>query len=481
MKEATAAAAWVRKGSICVPYRSSCCSRRRSVCSQFRSLRFFTRHATFAYNYSTVATDNTKPCVADIIAGTVTLPENSRTIYIGNVPFGSELGDILDFVNTSHVVSVSISADDSRAYMSFISTADASQFRAEVIVRLLAVNSQKIEVGWASPSPLSGKFSDKMLKSKVSRVLYLGNIPSFITESEIRRELSCYGSLDTILYLHDKRAAIVYFYSISSAILASRWLRKNARWTTCHVYSSEDRRSYVPWILRDDAAHFLKYVNDFEHLITSADRDKISSDRAEEYTTDAAAAANSTTTDGQENIGNRSVLVSNIPDGVSLSRLCNAVRLDGPLQYIKYFPRKRSCIFTFIDPLAAAHFVARSEQDGLTVLSQPVAVSWGEKSRPLPAAVALAVTAGASRMIYIGNIDESWSKSSLRQDFSKYGGIESVRISPEKQFAFVSFLSIGSAVRAVRWIKLKDKYRNCIVNFGRDIFSKPHANVPLES
>jgi hypothetical protein len=41
----------------------------------------------------------------------------------------------------------------------------------------------------------------------------------------------------------------------------------------------------------------------------------------------------------------------------------------------------------------------------------------GEHSGALPPAIALAVSGGASRNVYIGNPDESWSEERLRQDF----------------------------------------------------------------
>merc|ERR1712098_182951 len=95
-------------------------------------------------------------------------------------------------------------------------------------------------------------------------------------------------------------------------------------------------------------------------------------------------------------------------------------------------------------------------------------IGWGKHSGALPAAIALAVSGGASRNVYVGNLDESWTEERLRQDFSEYGEIELVNTLREKSCAFVNFTNIANAIKAIEAIRGKDEYRKFKVNFGKD-------------
>ena len=79
-------------------------------------------------------------------------------------------------------------------------------------------------------------------------------------------------------------------------------------------------------------------------------------------------------------------------------------------------------------------------------------IGWGKHSGALPPAIALAVSGGASRNVYIGNLDETWTEERLRQDFSEYGEIELVNTLREKSCAFVNFTNIANAIKAIEAI-----------------------------
>ena len=65
----------------------------------------------------------------------------------------------------------------------------------------------------------------------------------------------------------------------------------------------------------------------------------------------------------------------------------------------------------------------------------------------------MAVSGGASRNVYIGNLDESWTEDRLRQDFSEYGEIELVNTLREKSCAFVNFTNIANAIKAIEAVR----------------------------
>jgi RNA recognition motif-containing protein len=208
-------------------------------------------------------------------------------------------------------------------------------------------------------------------------------------------------------------------------------------------------------------------------VLNGADRDLISNALAQQSV---AAAAVATTAGGINNLGNRTVYLGNIHPETTIEEICNVVR-GGLLHHIRYIPDKHICFVTFIDPTSAASFYALSNLQGLMIHNRRLKIGWGKHSGALPAAIALAVSGGASRNVYIGNLDESWSEERLRQDFSEYGEIELVNTLREKSCAFVNFTNIANAIKAIEAIRGKDEYRRFKVNFGKDRCGNPPRQV----
>lgn len=91
---------------------------------------------------------------------------------------------------------------------------------------------------------------------------------------------------------------------------------------------------------------------------------------------------------------------------------------------------------TFIDPAAALTFfhTSSSPHQPLTLNNRRLKVGWGKNPGPLPPALALSVHAGATRNVYIGNIEdfEAFSEDRLRRDFEEWGEVELVNFLKEK-------------------------------------------------
>ena len=89
---------------------------------------------------------------------------------------------------------------------------------------------------------------------------------------------------------------------------------------------------------------------------------------------------------------------------------------------------------TFVDPTAAFTFFQVASYQGLTLNNRRLKVGWGKNSGPLPPALALAVHSGATRNVYIGNIEDfdKFNETKLKRDFGEYGDIELVNFLKEK-------------------------------------------------
>ena len=199
-------------------------------------------------------------------------------------------------------------------------------------------------------------------------------------------------------------------------------------------------------------------------MLNGADRDLISNALAQQSV---AAAAVATQAGGVNNLGNRTVYLGNIHPETTIEEICNVVR-GGLLHHIRYIPDKHICFVTFIDPTSAASFYALSNMQGLMIHNRRLKIGWGKHSGALPPAIALAVSGGASRNVYVGNLDETWTEERLRQDFSEYGEIELVNALREKSCAFVNFTNIANAIKAIEAIRSREDYQRFKVNFGKD-------------
>lgn len=153
------------------------------------------------------------------------------------------------------------------------------------------------------------------------------------------------------------------------------------------------------------------------------------------------------------NTTGRTVYVGNLPATASVDELLNLVHF-GPLESIRVLPEK-SCVFlSFLDGSVAAAFHADATIKKLALHGQELKIGWGKPS-PVPAQVALAISqSNASRNVYLGGLDENLTEEQLRDDLSRFGLIDQVKIVRDKNIGFVHFLSISVATK-VRFVSGK--------------------------
>lgn len=406
------------------------------------------------------------------------VPGSSRTVYLGNIPAETTAEEILGHVRSGQIESVRLLPDKNCAFISFLDSSSATHFHSDAILKKLAIRGQDIKVGWGKPSPVPTSVALAVQQSGASRNVYLGNLPEDITEEEIREDLGKFGPIDTIKLVREKAIGFVHFLSISNAIKAVSQLPQEAKWQAPRrVYYGKDRCAYVSKTQQQNAAQYLGIAPGFSHVLSGADREIISTALAQQSV---AAAAVATSAGGINNLGNRTVYLGNIHPETTIEEICNVVR-GGLLHHIRYIPDKHICFVTFIDPTAAASFYALSNLQGLMIHNRRLKIGWGKHSGALPPAIALAVSGGASRNVYIGNLDESWSEERLRQDFSEYGEIELVNTLREKSCAFVNFTNIANAIKAIEAVRNREEYKRFKINFGKDRCGNPprQAMVPV--
>lgn len=411
---------------------------------------------------------NTSPQLESLESSSI-----SRTVYIGNIPADVTAEELLNHVRSGVVESLKLVPEKNCAFISFLNSAAASHFYSDAILKKLSLNSQDAKIGWGKSTPVPAQVSLAVAQDGASRNVYLGSLPDDITEEEIRAELSKFGSIDTIKLVKEKNIGFVHFLSISTAVKVVQQLPFEPQWAHRKVYYGKDRCAYISKTQQQNAAQYLGIAPGYEHLLVSADRDLISSALAQQS---AAAVAVATAAGGTNNVGNRTVYLGSVHPETTIEEICNVVR-GGLLHNIRYIPEKHICFVTFIDPTAAAQFFAIANLQGLAIHNRRLKIGWGKHSGPLPNAIAMAVAAGASRNVYIGNIGDNWPESKLRHDFAEYGDIEQINFLPEKSCAFVNFTNVANAIKAIERIKQKEEYKKFKVNFGKDRCGNPSRQL----
>ncbi|KAF4123242.1 RNA recognition motif (RRM) domain [Geosmithia morbida] len=389
----------------------------------------------------------------------------SRTVYLGNIPPDTTAEEILGHVRSGQIESVRLLPDKNCAFISFLDASSATHFHSDAILKKLCIKGQDIKVGWGKPSQVPTSVALAVQQSGASRNVYLGNLAEETTEDEIREDMGKFGAIDTVKLVREKNIAFVHYLSIANAIKAVGQLPQEPKWQAPRrVYYGKDRCAYVSKTQQQNAAQYLGISPGYAHMLTGADRDLISSALAQQSV---AAAAVSTTAGGINNLGNRTIYLGNIHPETTIEEICNVVR-GGLLHHIRYIPDKHICFVTFIDPTAAASFYALSNLQGLMIHNRRLKIGWGKHSGALPPAIAMAVSGGASRNVYVGNLDETWNEERLRQDFAEFGEIELVNALREKSCAFVNFTNIANAIKAIEAIRGREEYKKFKVNFGKD-------------
>ncbi|CAB4478061.1 unnamed protein product [Rhizophagus irregularis] len=167
------------------------------------------------------------------------------------------------------------------------------------------------------------------------------------------------------------------------------------------------------------------------------------------------------------NATGRTVYLGNLPPDAPVDEILNQVRV-GPIESVRILADKSCAFISFMDGAAAMNFYQDASTRKILIQGQELKVGWG-KASPVPVNVQVAVsTQNATRNVYLGNLDETITESTLREDLSKYGPIDTVKIVREKNIGFVHFLTIASAMKAVQSLPTESKYANKKVNYGKD-------------
>ncbi|KAI8846372.1 hypothetical protein BC829DRAFT_363504 [Chytridium lagenaria] len=363
-----------------------------------------------------------------------------RTIYLGNLPPGTPIEEVMGHVKGGIVEQVKILEDKNCAFITFVEASSAFNFMNESQTKRIAFNGQDAKIGWGKASPCPPMIQTAVAGG-ATRNVFIGSVDETMTDAFLHAELSKFGPVDQVKILVDKRIAFVHMANLKDALSAVMSLQSDPKFRGRRIHYGKDRCAYNNQPVLNMTAGFGASFMD--------------------------------STMGTQN---RTVYLGGIHAEATTKDLCDVIR-GGILQTIKYMPDKNYAFVTFVDPGAALALVNRGNHEGVVIKGKRVKVSWG-KASALPTNVATVVQGGASRNVYIGNTDGSVNEERLRKDFSEYGEIELINLIPDRNIGFVNFTDILSAVRAVEGIKNNPEYAAYKISYGKDRCANPPRPRP---
>ncbi|KAK7691833.1 hypothetical protein QCA50_005237 [Cerrena zonata] len=414
-----------------------------------------------------------------------------RTVYVGNLPATASVDELLNLVHFGPIESIRVLPEKSCVFLSFLDASTAASFHADAVIKKLSLHGQELKIGWGKPSPVPSQVALAISQNNASRNVYLGGLDENTTEEQLRDDLSRFGLIDQVKIVRDKNIGFVHFLSISTAIKVVNALPNEPAWAGKRVNFGKDRCAYIPKSQQAaaqaaQAAAAQSLVAQSTAALTPIQTQGLG------FGAGAGGFANSPltpymtpfTTEALNGLAgtqalNRTVYLGNIHPETTAEDLCNSIR-GGVLQSLRYMQDKHIAFVTFVDPAAALTFFQVASYQGLTLNNRRLKIGWGKNSGPLPPALALSVHAGATRNVYVGNIEDfdTYSEERLKRDFGEYGDIELVNFLKEKNCAFVNFTNISNAIKAIEGIKNKPDYANLRISHGKDRCANPPRSGP---
>jgi len=174
----------------------------------------------------------------------------------------------------------------------------------------------------------------------------------------------------------------------------------------------------------------------------------------------------------------RTIWIGNVNPETTESELHGAFARFGLVESVKVLPAK-SCAFVRFGEIEAA-IQAHAVMHGAVVRGQQIRVGWG---KPEPSGA----DAGPPpcRNLWIGNVGPEISEEVLRNHFGQFGVIDRVRLMPQKNCAFINFVSLEAATKSKQHMNgAMIGGRSIKINYGRDTgfgFAPPSPTDPYKN
>lgn len=118
----------------------------------------------------------------------------SRTVYVGNIPLGVSLSQVLDFITIGLVESVKMVESKRCAFISFLEEAPTRTFFEQSRKKASKFAGQCAKIGWGDPTPIQESITDAVNRG-ANRCIFVGGVENSQTIQGLRDEFVSLGRL----------------------------------------------------------------------------------------------------------------------------------------------------------------------------------------------------------------------------------------------------------------------------------------------
>lgn len=162
----------------------------------------------------------------------------------------------------------------------------------------------------------------------------------------------------------------------------------------------------------------------------------------------------------------RTIYLGGLPRGATPSDVLQYVK-GGPVERFRLLSEKNCAFIDFVDINGAYSFYNRHCLHRFSIKGTDIKLGWA-KSTPLSGDMYAAVQGGATRCIFLGSLDNSYNEYTLTNEYSVFGPLESIKVLQEKRIAFIQYLNISSAIKAMNEFGKDPRWMSKRIAFGKD-------------
>jgi len=372
--------------------------------------------------------------------------EPGRALYVGNLnAAGTTYYDLCSLANEfGSLEMVKVVPHKGCAFLNFVEESAAKAFFDAAAEKPLQLGENAIKVRWAKATKIKDELLEK-IKAGATRNLFVGNLGETVDEDTLAHVFGRYGPFENIVILRARGIGFVNLTSIRNAIAAKSALDgSDLMGRRIKVnFAKEKVGAKRPQGGRPPAGRSLLLSQQWpapDPLVQMAPPPFYNpmGGQPQFFPPEMV---------DPMHAGSRAIYLGNIAEEVTPHDLCKVANRFGAIESVKIVKTKQCAFLNFVDGGAANAFFLASKQQPIVLGTQPLRVNWA-KSTPLSPDLLAQVRAGATRNLFVANVEEHISEEMLRDIFAPFGEFDTIVILRPKKIAFVNMTSLKSALRA---------------------------------
>jgi RNA recognition motif-containing protein len=398
----------------------------------------------------------------------------SRAIYLGNVqPATATYFDICSVANEHGAIEmVKIMPQKGCAFLNFVEESAARSFFEACHKDPPRIGDQTLRVSFAKTSEMPDDLR-KQIDGGASRNLFVGNVTDLVNEDMLMQLFSRFGPFENISIIRQKGIAFVNLTSIRNALaaksaldgaeLGGKRIKVNFAKEKVGLKPGSVRRPTRPFMAVGEAAQGPS-AGYYAPVAPLGPPPQFFPSQGPEFEP----FVNNPTS------GPRGIYLGNVHADVTPHDLCKLANRFGALESVKIVEGKQCAFLNFIDPAAAQAFWTHAQQQPITFGANNLKVNWA-KSGVLTGDILNAIRQGATRNLFVGNVEDHITEELLTATFKEFGELDSVVILRPKKIAFINMTSIHSSLNAREKLQGKqigDPPVTLKINFAKEVTGK---------